>query len=60
MRAFFGGRRAARSAGDATGEALRCRLLGHAWQPVGVLVYDGCWVCDEECSRCGTQSWWPS
>lgn len=37
-----------------------CARHGHEWVWRGELKYDGCWVCDEVCARCGGESWWPT
>jgi hypothetical protein len=44
--------------------SLRCRVLGHRWAPLAEIRYvlgpAETWVCDEVCSRCGAETWWPA
>jgi len=59
----------------APAKRLICHIREHDWQPTPIRYLEGetkanvggrtrtvpvTWVCDEVCSRCGSETWWPA
>lgn len=56
--------------------SVLCHIFGHRWVWPGEMKYEQgrtlavvggveqevgvTWVCDEVCSRCGAETWWPT